>query len=189
MLKRITLIIIFLLGLTYLLWPGPSSINDVPPIPNSVKSDEPGDTIQRANIAAYFSRDERDGITDFYYDQFSYLNFFGLKIPAIRFNYPVEEAKIKVRDQIQTTYIEEYTYPFRDSLYVNGMDKVVWNKLNHIITDEKNKDIIINEASFSSKTTIRYYSSSIIWRVFVYVGTWVLGIALLKVTRKAFRKH
>lgn len=189
MFKKITLTIIFLLGLAYLLWPGPLSINDIPPIPNSLKSDEPGDTIPSGNIAAYFSKDERDQITPFYYDQFSYLNFFGLKIPAVRFNYPVEDAKVKVRDQIQTTYIEEYTYPFRDSLYVNGFDKVVWNKLNHIVTDEKNKDIIINEASFSSKTTLRYYPSSIVWRIAVYLGIWVLGIALLKVTSKAFRKY
>lgn len=181
--------LLFFAGLIYLLWPGPSSIQSIAPIPDSLKSDEPGDTIQNKNIAAYFSQTERDFITDFYYDQFSYLNILGLKIPAIRFNYPPEDAKVRVRDQIQTTYLEEYSYPFRDSLYVNGLDKVIWNKLNHIPTDELNKNIIINEQSFNSKTTLRYYGSSVIWRVIIYIGAWVLTLAIIKIFWRAFKKY
>lgn len=189
MIIKVLAYLLFLVGLIYLLWPGPSSIQNIPAIPNSLKSDEPGDTIQNTNIAAYFSERQRDFITAFYYKEFSYFNIFGLKIPAIRFNYPVEDAKTKVRDQIQTTYLEEYAYPFRDSLYVNGFDKVIWNKLKHIQTDEKNKDIIIDETSFSSKTTLRYYSSSVFWRIIVYLGIWISAIALIKVIPKAFKKY
>lgn len=188
MIRKFTAILFFF-GLIYLLWPGPSSINDIPMIPNSLKSDEPGDTIQNKNIAAYFARQQRDSITAFYYDQFSYLIIFGLKIPAIKFNHPVENAKTRVRDQVQTTYLEEYTYPLRDSIYVNGFDKVIWNNLNHIPTDDLNKNIIINEESFSSKTTLHYYGSSIIWRLIVYFGIWVLSLALIKNFRRAFKKY
>lgn len=186
---KVFLAILFFMGLLYLLWPGPSSIEDIPKLPNSLKSDEPGDTVQNKNIAAYFAQQERYFISAFYYDQFSYLNFLGLTIPAIKFNYPVEDAKTKVRDQIQTTYIEEYAYPLRDSLYVNGYDKVVWNKLNNIPTDAKNMDIIINGESFSSKTTLRYYGSPVIWRIFVYLGIWAASITLAKISWRAFKKY
>lgn len=180
---------LFFAGLIYLLWPGPSSIQSILSIPNSLKSDEPGDTVQNQNIAAYFSQTERDFITNFYYNQFSYLNIFGIKIPAIRFNYPPEDAKTQVRDQIQTTYLEEYSYPLRNSLYVNGFDKVIWNKLNHVPTDELNKNIIINEESFNSKTTLRYYGSPVIWRIIIYIGVWILSLSLIKIFWRAFKKY
>ena len=44
---------LFLVGLTYLLIPGPASINDFYLLPGSTKSDLTGDTIQNPNIAAY----------------------------------------------------------------------------------------------------------------------------------------
>ncbi len=181
--------IVFLLGLIYLIWPGPSSINDFSPLPESLKSDEPGDTVQVPDYAAYFSQFTRDGATQFYRDEFSYLNIFGVKIPPIAFNYPVEEAKARVREQIQTTYVEEYTYPLRDSLYINGYDKVVWNDLNHIPTDELNDKLIIGDKSFNSKTTIRYYSSSLPFRILVYLGIWVCIIALYRISIRAFSKN
>lgn len=189
MTTRIFIAAVFFLGLIYLLWPGPGSIGDIPPIPNSLKSDEPGDTTQNQNIAAYFSLQKRDVITNFYYDQFHYLNVFGFKIPPIKFNHPVENAQVSVRDQVRSTYLEEYAYPFRDSLFVNGYDKEVWNKLNHIQNDTKNETIEINGEMYSSKTTVRYYHSSIITRIIIYIGVWLLCITLAKVTYKAFKKY
>ena len=53
--KRKFLGVIFLLGLVYLLVPGPSKIEDFPPLPTSTKSALEGDTIQNPNIAAYYS--------------------------------------------------------------------------------------------------------------------------------------
>src|SRR3989344_3708078 len=187
--QRAILIVLFLLGLIYLMWPGPGSINEIPPIPNSLKSDEPGDTVQTPNLAAYFSLEKRYFITRYYYDKFSYLNILGFKIPPLRFNHPVEDASTKVRDQVKSTYLEEYVYPFRDSLFVNGYDKDIWNKLNHIKSDGQNETIEINGRIYNSKTTIRYYPSSVLARLVVYAGAWVLLIVLAKVTYKALKKY
>lgn len=189
MIARVFLAILFGLGLVYLILPGPGSINDIPPIPDSLKSDEPGDTVQVPNLAAYFSQDRRDQVTAFYYESFRYLNFFGLKIPPIKFNHPVEQAKLSVRDQIQTTYVEEYLYPLRDSLFVNGYDKDVWNKLNHIQSDGNNEVIVINGEIFNSKTTIRYYSSPVLLRILIYIGIWIISIKLFKVALEALKKY
>jgi hypothetical protein len=90
--KRIVLVIIFLLGLTYLLWPGPSKIEDFPPLPDSLRSDEPGDTIQNPDNAAFFSNLRRKNVISFYKEQFSYLHIFGIKIPPLNTNQPPEEA-------------------------------------------------------------------------------------------------
>lgn len=186
---KVLLYTLFLIGLVYLVLPGPGSINNIPQIPNSLKSDEPGDTSQVPNIAAYFSLEKRDSVTKFYYESFSYLNIFGFKIPPIKFNHPVENAKVSVRDQIKSTYLEEYLYPFRDSLFVNGFDQDVWNKLNHIQSDGNNETIIIGDGVYNSKTTLRYHPSSAVSRVIVYAGSWVLGFALLKVFLKAWKKY
>lgn len=184
MIKKITLTLLFLFGLTYLLWPGPSSIQDIPALPESVKSTEPGDTVQNPNVAAYFSNLRRQEVTKFYRQQFSYLKIFGISISPIKLNRPPEEAYTYIRDQQPTTYLEEYVYPFRDSIYVNGFEPF----------DEKGKaykkgatDIFINGNFYDTKTTIRYYGSSLIWRVLVYIGIWI-GFYFMYLTVKEILK-
>ncbi len=85
MIKNVFLAILFLLGLTYLLLPGPSSVKDIAALPNSVKSSEPGDTIQVPNVAAYFSDMRRKEVTSFYLKEFSYLKIGGITIPPLSF--------------------------------------------------------------------------------------------------------
>jgi hypothetical protein len=170
MVKKILLASVFGLGLIYLLWPGPEAITDIQPLPESVKSSEPGDTTQVANVAAYFSNMRRKEVTDFYHQKFTYLTIFGFPIPPIKLNRPPEEAYMYIRDQQASTYLEEYVYPLRDSLYVNGFEPF----------NEQGKpyklgatDIQIDGVFYDTKTTLRYYGSSIIWRLIIYVGIWI----------------
>jgi hypothetical protein len=180
--KRIVLVIIFLLGLTYLLWPGPSKIEDFPPLPDSLRSDEPGDTIQNPDNAAFFSNLRRKNVISFYKEQFSYLHIFGIKIPPLNTNHPPEEAFTYIRDQQVSTYLEQFSYPLRDSLFVNGFEPF----------DEQGKpyregatDIFVKDAFYLSKTTLHYYASSPASRVIVYVLIWVSIFMLYKLSKKA----
>ena len=182
MTKQIILITIFLLGLTYLLWPGPTNTRDFPALPNSLKSDEPGDTYQNPNNAAYFSNLRRKEVIDFYKNQFSYLNIFGFKIPPLRSNHPPEEAFTYIRDQQISTYLEEFSYPLRDSLFVNGFEPF----------DESGKpyrvgatDIFVKDAFYLSKTTIRYYGSSPVSRILIYILIWASGFMFYKLSKRA----
>jgi hypothetical protein len=182
MILKKLLVLIFVIGLIYLVWPGPASINEIPELATSLKSDEPGDTTQNKNIAAYFSNNRREEVTGFYSGQFGYLNFLGFKIPPIRMNLPPEEAFTYIRDQQPSTYLEQFTYPFRDSLYVNGFEPF----------DEKGKEyrkgatqINIKGSYYLSKTTVRYYGSSVAVRVFLYILAWVCMILIYKLFRKA----
>src|SRR5258708_3548859 len=128
---RIVLIALFLVGLFYLLLPGPTKISDFPPLPGSLKSTEAGDTWQNPNNVAYFSKWWRSDVTAYYRKEYQKLNCpdTGLKIinpfcylPPIRLNRPPEEAYQYIRDQQQSTYLEEFTYPLRDSIFVNGFE-------------------------------------------------------------------
>lgn len=173
--KNLILLLLFLAGLIYLILPGPTSISGIPALPNSRKSTEPGDTYQNPNNAAYFSSHYRKFVTDFYKESFENLNVFGKFIPAIRLNHPPETAFQYIRDQQASTYLEEYLYPMRDSLFVNGyepfdqMGRPFYKGITQIIVDGQ---------YFDTKTTLRIYHSNLIYRVAVYTGIWILAIWL-----------
>ncbi len=181
MIKRIVLICFFLLGLIYLIVPGPTSINNILPLPDSKKSAEPGDSIQVPNIAAYFSDNRRQAVTAFYREQFSYINILGFKIPALRFNHPPEDAYTYIRDQQPSTYLEEYSYPLRDSIYVNGFEPF---DLNGKPYRRGATLILIDSRYYISKTTLRYYGSNVFLRVFIYLLIWFSLWALFRLYKK-----
>lgn len=174
------LLLIFLLGLTYLIFPGPTSINDIPGLPGSLKSHEPGDTTQTPNIAAYFSNFRRESVTSFYKQTFSNLHF---NLPVFKFNHPPEEAFTYIRDQQPSTFLEEYSYPLRDSLYVNGFEPFDRTGKSY---RRGATSIVIENTFFESKTTLRFYNSSIFWRIFVYIGIWFCALVMIRIFRKAF---
>lgn len=179
---RIIFLVFFILGLIYLIWPGPSSINDIPPLNPSLKSDEPGDTIQNKNIVAYFSDYRRPEVTDFYKNNFGYLKIFGFKILPISLNHPPEEAFTFIRDQQPSTYLEQYMYPLRDSLFINGFEPFDAAGKPYRVGATQ---IFIKDSFYETKTTLRYYSSPIFVRIVVYILIWVSLIMLIKLSKKA----
>ena len=177
----IILALIFLFGLYYLLIPGPTYIGDFPPLPNSVTSQLSGDTWQHPNIVAYFSNWWRPDVTPYYYKSFSYLKIFGVTIPPLKINHPPEEAFQYIRDQQESTYLEEYFYPFRDQLFVNGWEP--FDKNGKRFRGDWNR-VVYNDIFYNSKVTLRYYPSKRIYRVIVYVGIWASAFALWWVAKK-----
>ena len=185
--SRWIIIFLFALGLIYLLWPGPKNISDFPPIPDSLKSGEPGDTYQSPNIAAYFSQMDRTQITKFYKDWFTKANF-GF-IPPIGLNHPPEESHQFVRDQQTTTFLEEYVFPLRGSIFVNGYEPVVENKLRNRTSNFYGNNIHINGNFYASKTTLRYHPVHIAWRLIVYFGIWISLLGIYRLTKKIWRER
>lgn len=184
---RTVLIIVFLLGLIYLLWPGPESINNFPPLPGSLKSDEPGDTVQTPNIAAYFSQEKRAGITSFYKNSFRNLSFKIL--PPIRLNHPIEEAKQYIRDEQTGTFLEEYVFPLRGSIFVNGYEPEVENRMRKRESNFFGDNILIKDNWYVSKTTLRYYPVSLIWRILIYLGIWVSIFGFIRLSKKIWAER
>lgn len=185
--NRTVVLLLFLLGLVYLLWPAPSSVEDLPPIPDSLRSDEPGDTVQVPNIAAYFSQYDRSQITSFYKNYFTKANFF--IIPPVTLNHPPEEAFQYVRDQQTSTFLEEYVFPLRGSIFVNGYEPTVENQIRNLPSNFFGNTIHIKGNYYVSKTTLRYHPVPIFWRITVYFGIWLSVLWLVKLSKKIWRER
>lgn len=185
MIQKIILVVIFFIGLVYIAWPIKGSIDNIPALPGALKSKEPGDTHQNPNISAYFSDFRRKYIIDFYRDDFEQLTILGVKIPAIKLNHPPEEAYLYIRDQQQSMYLEQFIYPMREALYVNGIEpfndkgKPFYQGITHIKVDG---------TVYNTKTTLRYYPSGLFDRVMTYLLTCAAGYALYILFRRSLKE-
>ncbi|MBI2018963.1 hypothetical protein HYS96_04670 [Candidatus Daviesbacteria bacterium] len=157
-------IIFSALLLIYMLWPGPTKISDLSPLPSSAKSTLSGDTVQIPNVSAYFSNNFRDFVVPFYTKNYQQ-NF--LPFPPLRLNHPPEYSWTVIKKHTETTYLEELVYPLRDSLYVNGYEifrpdgTPIFYSVPKL--EEEGKE-------WQTKTTLRLYTSNIIVRIIVWAG-------------------
>jgi hypothetical protein len=167
--KSVLISLLFLLGLIYLLLPGPSGINDFPAVPDSTKSQLEGDTVQNPNLVAYFSDFKREYLTDYYYNYFKDWSYWGVKLPVFKINHPPERAYTFIRDQQESSALEEYYRPFRESFFVNVYDPVIYNQIRRKNIDFWNSHLEYEGRYYGSKVTVRYYHSSLVARVGVYI--------------------
>ncbi len=161
MIKK-SLIILFCLfniwAIAYLISPTP-----IPPdLINSVKSDEPGDTIQMKNVSAYYTNMTRAEVMDFYKEYYN--GPFRIII-----NHPPERSKEIIKNTMQSYYLEEYILPFKESLYVNGFE---WE--NDVFTKPekriKNK-LFFQGKEYKTKVTLKTFPTSVPKRIFAFLFT------------------
>ncbi len=115
-------------------------------LPDSLKSLEPADT-ETVNRQAYFTNLTREQIMDFYKR-----NFVG--ILSYRLNYPPEEAQSLIRDQTQSSFLEEIVHFGKQSLFINGF-----------VPTKPTEQININGVHYTTKVTVRYVPSGLITRL------------------------
>lgn len=163
----------FILGLLisfYLIIPGPKL--PPPDLPQSLKSDEPGDTIQISRVSAYYTEKQRPEVFDFYTQYFSNSGFLNLPLPTYRLNHPPEFAKEVWVDTKQSYYLEEAVHPLRESLFINGFE---WE--NDVFTPPerriKNK-INIAGKIWPAKVSLRWFPSKTVSRLLVFWPAWLL---------------
>jgi len=172
--RKMRLVFFFLFGIfffssfVYLVLP----VSNVPPLPNSQKSEEPGDTVQVPRVSAYYTNLKRAEVTDFYKKYFSKSSFLGLPLPVITLNHPPEYGRIVIRDQILSSYLEEYVHPLRDSLYVNGWEPDVYFKDNPGARNQFQN--LVGETRYFSKVTLRPFYSSIVARIGIFITIFIL---------------
>jgi len=165
--------------LVYLIIPGPTSVNDFPSLPNSVKSDLSGDTWQVPNVVGYFSDNYRKMATSYYKNIFQQKNI--LFLPPIRLNYPPEFAYTAIKVETQSTYLEEYLYPLRNSVFVNGLEPFSEDGQRRFWGSTKFE---IGDQAFFTKVTLRFYPSPIWARLVVWVGICLSLVLLWKLGRR-----
>ncbi len=151
--------------LIYMVLPGPDSINDFPALPDSTKSTLEGDTIQVPNVAGYFSNNYRSFVIPFYKDSFQKKGYFFF--PPLRLNYPPEHAFTAIKDQTHSTYLEELYYPFRESLFVNGLEPYYEDGTPRY---KGGSPFEVETAQFQTKVTLRYYPSTLLSRLLTWFG-------------------
>lgn len=157
-----------------MIWPGPTKIADFKPLPSSTKSKLAGDNIEQVpNVAGYFSDNYRDFVVPFYRN--AYQNLSRLPFPPLRLNHPPEYSWNVIKKHTDSTYLEELVYPLRDSLYVNGFEPFYSDGNPKFWGSTKFGQ---DGQSFFTKTTIRYYPSKLIVRIFVWCGI-IISIFLL----------
>jgi hypothetical protein len=179
---KVLLPVLSLLLLVYMLMPGPSQISDFPALPESIKSNLEGDTIQVPNVSAYFSDNFRYFVTPFYKQGYQALTKFPF-LP-LTLNHPPEFAYTAIKDQTQSTYLEEYTYPLRDSLFVNGLELVNEDGTPRF---KGGGPFLIDGEHLKTKVTLRFYPSNFWVRVATWLGINMSAIALYLVGRRILR--
>ena len=169
--------------LLYLLLPGPDGISDFPALPDSMKSSLEGDTIQVANVSAYFSNNYRDFVIPYYSE--SYKKHTKFPFGPLRLNYPPEFAFTAIKDQTQSTYLEEMAYPLRDSLFINGLEPVEKDGTPRYLGAGR---IEVDGQFRDTKVTLRFYPSNLVSRVTVWFGINLAVIFLYMMSKKVFSK-
>jgi hypothetical protein len=162
------------LFLIYLLLPPPA---EIPPLKDSLKSTEPGDTIQIPGISAYYTNLSRQEVLNFYQKNFSKSRFLGIPLLTYRLNHPPEYAKQVIRDTQQSSYLEEIVHPLRESLFVNGYE---WENDPFVPPESRAQyKMVIDGKEFKCKVTIRPFYSNFFFRILIFIGI-VIAFFFLK---------
>ncbi|MFH1601805.1 MAG: hypothetical protein ABIB61_02490 [Candidatus Shapirobacteria bacterium] len=169
----------------YLLVPGPK----LPPLdlPESLKSDEPGDTYQIFQASAYYTDKEREEVISFYDQYFSHSSFLNFPLFTYRLNHPPEYAREIWVDTKQSYYLEEIVNPFRGSLYVNGYE---WAR--DVFTPVEAREqyaLIVGGRVWPSKVSLRYFSSFWIVRLVVFWASWLMLGWIIGLWAKEFKRR
>lgn len=165
-----------------MIWPGPTKISDFKALPDSAKSTLEGDTIQIPNVSAYFSNNFRDFVTDFYLNNY-WKNTF-LPFPPIRINHPPEFSWNVIKKHTDSTYLEEFVYPLRGSLYVNGFEPFYEDGTEKYWGATKFQE---ESNIWLTKTTLRYYPSNFFVRLLVWFGITVSVLMLYRLGKRILK--
>ncbi len=171
--------VLSLLFLLYLLLPSPSQ---PPPLPNSLRSTEPGDTVQIPGVLAHYSQHQRDFVTKYYQEKFDEIGGLPIKFPSFRLNHPPQFAHEKIRSQVLSSYFEEAVHPFRESLFINGWEPEVFLRGNPGAISQHT--IIVDGEKFFSKITLRPFYSTVQARIISFVGILLSAAILYFLTRR-----
>jgi len=171
-------LLVFLLALAYLFLPSPS---EPPALPESVKSNLPGDTVEIPHLYAYFTNLSREEVIAFYQEHYSRSRLFGFPLPSLKLNHPPEYAWVVIHDTVLSSYLEEIVHPFRDSFYINGYEPAN----NPFVKPEQRRQTLIYEGEeYKAKITVLPVYSNPLIRIILFLGVMAVLIFLKReVTR------
>jgi len=171
---KITVAVVYLLGVIYLVLPEPV----IPNLEPALKSNEPGDTVQMPGVWAYYTDLSRQEVVDFYSQAFAKSPFLNIPLINYRLNHPPEYAQETIIDTHKNNFYEELVHPLRESLFISGWipkeDQVYLAKNKKPITEFE-----VDGQVFQGKMTLYHVSSPLWARILIWTGIVVLGWALI----------
>lgn len=181
-LKYLIFFVIYVLGFVYLALPSPS----YPDLSDAIRSTEAGDTWQNPDQKGFYTDLSRAEVLSQLQSKFT-LKIFGLTIPSFRLNYRPEEAFTLVRDQLNSNYLEEIVYPFRESLFVNGWEPKNDPRFRNL--PAKGVPVLaVNGRPYLSKVTLKPVYSSLWARLLVWTlifpGTYLTYFSIKRALSK-----
>jgi hypothetical protein len=177
------LLIIYFVGFIYLALPSP----DYPNVSGGALSDEPGDTWQNPDQKAFYTNNDRATVLADIESQFV-VKAGNFSVPKLRLNYRPEEAQTLVRDQLQSYYLEEIVYPFRESIFVNGWEpKKSPNYANILPKDIP--EISLRGVPYNAKITLKRVQSPVWARILVWTLTFPVSIVVYQAVKRTFSKN
>lgn len=142
-----------LLFIAYLSFPSPRFPAE---LPGSYQSSLPGD-VETPLRRGYYTDMTRSDVLSWYESQFKW---------GPLLNYPPENAQTLIRDQTQSTFLQEIVHPFRESIYINGFEPT-----------EAQYNQIADGKTWRQKVIVRYVPSSLVLRL--VLGFMTLGLVYL----------
>lgn len=169
----IPLLVFNALAFWYLITPTPT-ITD---LTNSVKSDLSDDNFDPTHVSGYFANLSRTEVINFYK-----ANINGLF--RIQLNHPPEKSRDIFYYFTKSTYLEEFVFPFKQSLYINGYE---WE--NDVFTKPENR--ITNKLTYQNKTyqtkiNIKAYTTTIPQRLIAFFTTQIAVILIAHIYLRLF---
>jgi hypothetical protein len=152
---KYVVIVLFLLGLWYILIPSGQAIPE----------------------ASYYTNNRRGLVTGFYSQELQKLNCASFKlinpfcyIKPMKINHSTNLVSTYFAPKQKSTYLEEYFYPLKNSIIVNGYEPYDENGKPFTKLSEP---LMLNGKQYNSIVTVRYYSSSIFSLVLIYLLIWL----------------
>lgn len=180
MLKKIPAVVFAsfcLIGIAYLALP---NYKFPDPPPDAIVSQEPAD-LETPLRRGYFTNLSREETLNWYKKQFDQKQIFGInvKIPTLLFNYPPENSATLIREQTESTFLQEFVHPFRESVYVNGDKPTIY----------KDKPaFFVNGQAREQKIIIRTVDSSLWMREFFFIVSMIMTVVIYRGYRDLFKK-
>lgn len=158
----------------YFLLPPPP---EPPPLPESAKSNLPGDIAEIPDLFAYFTNLSREEVIGFYQQHYSRSRWLNLPLPGFRLNHPPEYAWVVIRDTEHSSYLEEIVHPFRESFYINGYEPA---SDPFVEPSQRRGYLEYRGKQYQAKVTVLPVYSHPLLRIFVLVAAVASGIFLAK---------
>ena len=156
--------------LVYLLLPPPAV---PPPLPESTKSNLPGDIVEIPHLYAYFTNLSREEVMAFYQEHYSRSRFLNLPLPSLKLNHPPEYCWVVIRDTEHSSYLEEIVHPFRESFYINGYEPA---NDPFLTPGERTQFLIYEGNEYKAKVLVLPVYSNPLLRILILMGA--IGMAI-----------